>query len=160
MPRQIITWDNDNIVLCFVMPYWHRQCFITTDLWLRETWEVFNHGFSRIFTDFGYARLGSFFNHWFSRIFTDFWLRIGVVRAVVSGSVKSGKSVDNKKRGALRASMIRFFYLLILLILLIFGYAILGGFFNHGFSLIFTDFCYASVGYVRLSRVQLNQENQ
>ena len=44
---------------------------------------------------------------------------MGGVRALVSASVKSGKSVDNKKRGALRASMIRFFYLLILLILLI-----------------------------------------
>ena len=53
--------------------------------------------------------------------FTDFLLRSGGVRAVVSVSVKSGKSVDNKKRGALRESMIRFFYLLILLILLIFA---------------------------------------
>ena len=31
-----------------------------------------------------------------------------MVRAVVSVSVKSGKSVDNKKRGALRASIICF----------------------------------------------------
>ena len=60
------------------------------------------------FTDFGYARLGVFLTTDFTD-FTDFWLRIGVVRARVSGSVKSGKSVDNKKRGALRASMIRFF---------------------------------------------------
>ena len=46
------------------------------------------------FTDFGYARLGVFL----STDFTDFWLRIGMVRARVSASVKSGKSVDNKKR--------------------------------------------------------------
>ena len=85
---------------------------------------------------------------------------MGGVRAVVSVSVKSGKSVDNKKKRCSSSIDDSFFYLLILLILLIFGYAILGGFFNHGFSRIFTDFCYAWVGYVRLSRLQLNQENQ
>ena len=46
---------------------------------------------------------------------------MGGVRALVLASVKSGKSVDNKKRGDLRASMIRFFYLLILLILIRIG---------------------------------------
>ena len=72
--------------------------------------------------------------------FTDFLLRIGGVRALVSGSVKSGKSVDNKKRvlslAETRSHFVlstdftdftdfllretwEFFYLLILLILLI-----------------------------------------
>ena len=46
---------------------------------------------------FGYARLGAFLTTDFTN-FTDFWLRIGMVRARVSVSVKSGKSVDNKKR--------------------------------------------------------------
>ena len=46
---------------------------------------------------FGYARLGVFLTTDFTD-FTDFWLRIGMVRARVSVSVKSGKSVDNKKR--------------------------------------------------------------
>ena len=58
--------------------------------------------------------------------FTDFWLRIGVVRARVSASVKSGKSVDNKKSlVAQRANSSVLFYILM--------------------NRMFTDVCYASV---------------
>ena len=59
-----------------------------------------------------------------------------VVRALVLASVKSGKSVDNKNRGALRVIDDSVFYLLIFLI---FGYAILGSFLTTDFT-DFTDF--------------------
>ena len=61
-----------------------------------------------------------------------FLLRIGGVRALVSASVKSGKSVDNKKRGALRASMIWFFIYWFYWFYW-FCYARLGRFFKHWF---------------------------
>ena len=43
---------------------------------------LFNHWFSRIFTDFCYAVLGSFFNLWFYWFYW-FLLRMGEVRALV-----------------------------------------------------------------------------